>query len=147
MKGEHLTPEQWAALLAGEGNAEVSSHVSSCASCRQELTAWREGLAELGRWEPDPWSRTRIREAALDRAFGARRRVWWWAMLPATAGVLAALTLWPSRPAPVAEAELDAVLSQVEATLARDPLATFAGPEVLEVVLGELEGENAGNAS
>ena len=137
MNTNHLSQEQWAALLAGEEDAAAAAHLAACAACREELAAWQEGLAALGRWEPDPWTRTRVREQALDRAFPVRRRVWWWAVLPAAAALLAALVLRPWRPAPVAEADLAAVLQEVDATLSQDPLAALADPEVVSVVLPE----------
>ncbi len=129
---EHLSDRQFSEWMAGERPEELVAHVGVCAACRGEvarfdalLGSYREGVRSMSA------------EAPVIRVPTARwvpRLV----LAGALATLLAAITLYPPRPAPVVAAVevSDLVLfEQVNAQLARrvpgamEPLAALTWPE------------------
>lgn len=43
----HLDLDQLSAAVDGTGDGAVASHLSSCLSCRQQVTTWRSALAQV----------------------------------------------------------------------------------------------------
>lgn len=136
MNERHLSEDEWASLLAGEGAAGAQAHLERCARCSQEVARWQAALATLGQWQPDAQSRQRVRQAALARAY---RRRWWPILLPAAAAavLVLALVVHLDRKGTQELAEVDVVLQQIDATLASDPLAAVADSQVVGLVIPE----------
>jgi ferric-dicitrate binding protein FerR (iron transport regulator) len=141
MNGKHLSEEEWGVLLAEEGEPSSHQHLASCAACQEKLRAWQGALGQLTRWQPDPRLQAQVRAKALQRAF---RRPSWALWLPlAAAAAVGAVLLWvPSTPPPAGD--VDAILQEVDATLARDPLTALAEAPVVGIVVPE---ESSGERS
>ena len=130
---EHLSDRQFSEWMAGERPEELVAHVGVCAACRGEVTrfdallgSYREGVRSMSA------------EAPVIRVPTVRwvpRLV----LVGALATLLAAITLYPPRPAPVAVAAVEVsdlvLFEQVNAQLARrvpgamEPLAALTWPE------------------
>ena len=129
---EHLRDEELDLALAGEAlPAETAEHLASCVVCRRRRDGFLAAVEAAGA-EPDEATRHRVREGALAAWGGSSRRHWLrWAAAAAVV-VLALLPLLRRAPAP--KLNPDAVLVQVDAVLARDPLAAVAPEDVVNTV-------------
>ena len=130
---EHLNDRQVSEWMAGERPAELSAHVEVCAACRGEVTRFD---AILGSFHDGV--RSMSKEAPVIRVPG-RKWVPRLVRAGALAALLAAITLYQPRRAPVVVAVVevsDSVLfEQVNAQLARrvpgamEPLEALTWPE------------------
>ena len=129
---EHLRDEELDLALAGETlPAEAVGHLASCVACRRRRDAFLAAVEAAGA-EPAEATRRRVREGALAAWGGSSRRHWLrWAAAAAVV-VLALLPLLRRAPAP--KLNPDAVLVQVDAILAQDPLAAVAPEDVVNTV-------------
>ncbi len=129
---EHLRDEELDLALAGETlPAEAAQHLASCVACRRRRDAFLAAVEAAGA-EPAEATRRRVREGALAAWGGSSRRHWLrWAAAAAVV-VLALLPLLRRAPAP--KLNPDAVLVQVDAILAQDPLAAVAPEDVVNTV-------------
>lgn len=135
MRGAHLTAEELEALLAGEAGQGVQEHVSGCTVCQQELAKWHQFLGTGSHWLPDDKARRRVRHRALTQAVQGKPLRWWVPLAAAAALVVAigVATQWGGKP----ETNVDAVLEEVDTTLASDPLLALADGYVVRVVVPE----------
>lgn len=133
MSGTHLDERQLLALVLGEDDGGARAHLASCQLCREEMASWRRMQAEAGRWQPGVLRRLWVRERVMLRRAPA---LWWRLALPLAAAVLAVVVSFPRRGQE--PADVDAVLEQVDATLAADPLSAVADVEVVSVVIPEV---------
>ena len=129
---EHLRDEELDLAVAGETlPAEAVGHLASCVACRRRRDAFLAAVEAAGA-EPAEATRRRVREGALAAWGGSSRRHWLrWAAAAAVV-VLALLPLLRRAPAP--KLNPDAVLVQVDAILAQDPLAAVAPEDVVNTV-------------
>ncbi|MCS7182159.1 MAG: hypothetical protein NZ869_03530 [Thermoanaerobaculum sp.] len=135
MRDQHLTSEEVLAVLLGEEDASTRSHWEACSLCKSELASWKQLQGEARHWKPHFLRRRLVLLRALVRARPAY--LWRWALPLATAAGVLAMALWNgggSGPAP----DVDAVLEEVELTLASDPLAALADAQVVTVVVPEV---------
>ena len=129
---EHLRDEELDLALAGETlPAEAAQHLASCVACRRRRDAFLAAVEAAGA-EPAEATRRRVREGALAAWSGSSRRHWLRWAAAAAAVVLALLPLLRRAPAP--KLNPDAVLVQVDAILAQDPLAAVAPEDVVNTV-------------
>ena len=137
MNIRHLEDHELDAVLTGEAlPAAVAEHLAGCIACRRRRDAFLHAVAAAVGEDPGNAVRTRIREAALAQwQVGPGARHWRrYALGLAAAIVFAVLPLLVRHDVPVAAINPDAVLSEVDETLARDPLAAFAS----EAMVNEL---------
>ncbi len=137
MSTQHLTDEELDRLLAGERpDAEREEHLLSCLMCRRRRDAFLHAVSVARFADADEAARERVREAALT-AWSGRRREWrrWW--IAAAAVLLLALLLPLTHRLGTRQVAVnpDAVLQEVDAVLARDPLAAMASEDVVETVV------------
>src|SRR5262249_43569594 len=92
----HLTSEQIADWLAGERAADTERHVRQCLSCRTEVEALAETMAQF-RESSARWSAHQMVSTARSRRSG--RSIW---LAGAVAASIAIGALLVGRPAPVA---------------------------------------------
>jgi hypothetical protein len=141
MTSWHLTDEELDRLLVGDGlQPERAAHVEQCVPCRRR---WRGFLAvvETARGD-DPSEETRegIRRAALESWAGSRPRPQRWWLAAAAAALLVVLGPLAYRSiAPRSVVNAEAILEEVDAVLARDPLTAVAPEELVEVVTPAVE--------
>ena len=129
----HLRDDEMDLALAGEAlPADVAEHLASCVVCRRRRDAFLAAVDGATGPDPDEATRRRVREGALAAWGGSSRRHWLrWAAAAAVV-VLALLPLLRRAPAP--KLNPDAVLVQVDAILAQDPLAAVAPEDVVNTV-------------
>ena len=138
MNIRHLTDgELDLALIGEELPAEAAAHLSSCLVCRRRRDSFLAAVAGALGEDPDEATRARVREQALSAWGGASRRPHWVRWLTAAAAVVV-LSVLPllhggltSRP----KIDADAVLTEVDDVLSRDPLSAAASEEVIEAVV------------
>ena len=131
----HLRDDELDRALAGdELPAGVAEHLASCLVCRRRRDAFLATVEASGA-EPDEATRRRVREGALDAWGGTRRRRHWvrWVAAAAAVVVLGLVPLLRSHTA-TPKLNTDAVLVQVDAILAQDPLAAVAPEDVVNTV-------------
>jgi|YNPBryunderm2012_1023409.scaffolds.fasta_scaffold18324_3 hypothetical protein len=150
MKTEHLTNDELDLLLLGEEVATATAeHARACLVCRRRVEEWRRAMTQPLGADPTPATRRQVREAAL-AAWAAprprRRPVWWWA---AAAALVVALSLPLLRWGGGGGGEVDAVavLAEVEALLAADPVDAAFPPDLVTALAAEPEGNGAGSTS
>ncbi len=150
MKIEHLTGDELDLLLLGEEvAAPAAEHARTCLVCRRRLEELRRAMSHPGRLDPSPAARQRVRDAAL-AAWRApqplRRPVWRWA---AAAALVAALSLPLLRPGGGGGGDVDAaaVLAEVDALLAADPVSAAFSSELVTALAAEHEVNGAGSTS
>lgn len=137
MNIRHLEDRELDAVLAGEAlPAAVAEHLAGCIACRRRRDTFLDAVAGAAGEEPDSAARNRIRAAVLAQwPVGQGVNLWRrYALGLAAAIVLAILPLLVRHQAPAVAINADAVLSEVDETLARDPLAAFAS----EAMVNEL---------
>lgn len=132
MNTGHLRDEQLLSLLCGEADGELKEHVAACQVCQRELAAWQKLTHQAATWKPNAFQRFWVRQKVWLRLFPA---LFWRLALPVAAAVVAVVLL--VRPVPPAAGNVDAVLEEVDSTLASDPLAVVEDAQVLSVVLPE----------
>ncbi len=144
MKTEHLTGDELDLLLLGEEVAPATAgHARTCLVCRRRAEELRRAMSQPLGADPAPATRRRVREAAL-AAWAApqprSRSAWWWA---AAAALVVALSLPLLRSGGARSGEVDAaaVLAEVDAVLAADPVSTAFSSELVSTLA--LEGEVA----
>jgi hypothetical protein len=149
MTGRHLTDDELDRLLVGEAiDPEAAEHAASCLVCRHRRDGFLGAVEAARAPEPDAERVDALREAALSRWSGgrSRRRHWW---LAAAAVffllVLVPLTRGPRQPREALDTE--AVLREVDAVLARDPLTVMAPQDLVEAVIPSAETSTSGSAS
>ena len=134
----HLTDEEVDLVLIGEElPAEAAAHLSSCLVCRRRRDSFLAAVDGALGEDPGEAIRARVRERALSAWGGASRRPHWvrWLAAAAAVAVLSVLPLLrgglTSRP----KIDTDAVLTEVDEVLSRDPLSAAATEEVVEAVV------------
>lgn len=148
MTGRHLTEEELDRLLVGEQiGREAEQHLAGCLVCRHRESGFWGAVGAAREPEPDDEVLEQLRETALSRWSGERpgRPRWWLAV----AAVLFLVILLPlSRPQPPKAAlDTEALLREVDALLARDPLTAVAPEALLEAVIPSVESTDNGSVS
>lgn len=149
MRKDHLTERELDALLVGEGLPPgAREHLEDCLTCRSRrdrfLAAVR-AARESGVPRPLPGTTLARALATQDPASGAGSRPLW-RLAAAAVVLLALLVLWDQMPREGEEPfDPDAVLAEVDETLARDPVAAVFSDELVEWVLPPEETSNGGN--
>ncbi len=150
MRTEHLSGDELDLLLVGEEVAAATAeHARACLMCRRRVEELRRAMTAPRDLDPSPAARRRVREAAL-AAWGApqprRRPVWWWA---AAAALVVALSLPLLRFGGAGRSEVDAaaVLAEVDAVLAADPVSAAFSSELVTALAVEIAGNGAGSTS
>ena len=132
----HLCDEELDLALAGETvPAEAAQHLASCLVCRRRRDAFLAAVDGVRGADPDEATRRRVRQGALDAWGGTRCRRHWvrWVAAAAAVVVLGLLPLLHSRTA-TPKFSTDAVLVEVDAVLAQDPLSAVASEDVVNTV-------------
>ena len=136
MTAWHLSDDELDRLLAGEElSPDRTEHVSGCLSCRRRRDRMVAVIEDAAADDPGDQARERAREAALAAwVRPALRFHRWW--LAAAAALLVALLLPLTHRSRQQQAgfDADAVIEEVDAILARDPLTVLASEEVVEAV-------------
>jgi len=151
----HLDEHEITAAVAGlRLEPEVTEHLESCLSCRQQFSVMREAIEErrqLLEVEVPDWERQReevlARLPAEPSAGRQRRRRWMRPILAAAALLVAAIglrALWAPAPAVVEngigpELPVEQILAEVDAVLADDSIPGF---EIIDPGLEEAIYEN-----
>lgn len=141
MNKGHVDDEKLLLLLLGEEDEQTRSHLASCPLCRKELASWQRMQEAGARWQPSWWHRWWLRQGVLWRL---RPHKLWPVAVPvgALAALVVALVLFP-RPSQHSM-DVEAVLAEVDATLASDPLAAFAEEDLVGILVPEhLSGEGS----
>lgn len=149
MTMRHLTDDELDLVLCGEPlPAEREAHLHDCIACRRRRDAFLEVVAEARREDPDEATRTRVREAAL-AAWQARRTIhlWRWVAAAAAVVVLGVLPLLRHGRLEVPSIDTELVMAEVDAALARDPLAAFASEDVAVEIAPVEESTGEGSTS
>ncbi|HPC84693.1 MAG TPA: hypothetical protein P5234_15440 [Thermoanaerobaculaceae bacterium] len=136
MSAQHLADDELDCVLCGEAlPAEREAHLQSCVACRRRRDAFLGVVAEAASEDPDETTRARVREAALT-AWQARPAVHWWRWAAAAAAVvgLGVLPLVRNHRVDTRPINAETVLAEVDAALARDPLAVFASTDLVEAI-------------
>jgi hypothetical protein len=134
----HLNDEQLNQAVIGEElPAPVAEHLARCLVCRRRRDAFLS-LVEQARGEaPDEATRARVREGALAAWSGKTSTHHWlrWAAAAAAVIVLGVLPLIRSH-SPVPDTfNSQAVLTEVDKVLDRDPLSAIASEDVVNAVV------------
>jgi len=148
MNAWHLSDDDFDRLLAGEELAgDRLEHVHDCLSCRRRRDGVMAVIEDAVAEDPGEEARERIREAALSAwARPARGFHRWW--LAAAAALLIALLLpLTHRSRQQIAFDPEAVMQEVDAILARDPLTVLASEEVVEAVTSEPAQATEGSTS
>lgn len=138
MNIEHLTDDELDRVLCGEGlDRDRAVHLAGCVACRRRRDAFTAAVGEARGEDPGARELNAARAAALAawEAPATHSRNWRW--IAAAAVLLLALVLptWlGQRPTTTAGFDADAVLSEVDAVLERDPLTVVASEAVVDVV-------------
>jgi predicted anti-sigma-YlaC factor YlaD len=133
---EHLRDDELDLALAGETlPAEVAEHLASCLVCRRRRDAFMAAVDGARGADPDDATRRRVRDGALAAWGGTSRRRHWarWAAAAAAVVVLSLVPLLRSHPV-APKLNTDAVLVEVDAVLAQDPLSAVASEDVVNAV-------------
>ncbi|TAM53865.1 MAG: hypothetical protein EPN53_04760 [Acidobacteria bacterium] len=132
----HLRDEELDLALAGETlPVETAEHLAACVACRRRRDAFLAAVDGAMGADPDEAARRRVREGALAAWGGTGRRRHWvrWVAAAAAVVVLGLLPLLRSRPV-APRLNPDAVLVEVDAVLAQDPLSALASEDVINTV-------------
>ncbi len=132
----HLRDDELDLALAGETlPAEVAEHLDSCLVCRRRRDGFLAAVNEARGAAPDEATRRRVREGALAAGGGPKRRHHWvrWAAAAAAVVVLSLVPLLRSHTV-TPKLNTDAVLVEVDAVLAQDPLSAVAPEAVVDAV-------------
>lgn len=132
----HLRDDELDLALAGQTlPADVAEHLASCLVCRRRRDAFLAAVDEAGGTDPDEAARRRVRDGALAAWGGVSRRRHWVRWVAAAAAVVV-LGLLPLLRGHIARPKLnaDAVLVEVDAVLAQDPLSAVAPEDVVNAV-------------
>jgi hypothetical protein len=112
-------------------------HLASCLVCRRRRDGFLAAVEQAREDDPGEETRERVRAEALARwgEGGARRSTRRWWLAAAAVLLLVLLPVWHER-SQVEQAAFntDAVLAEVDAVLASDPLAVMASEAVVDVV-------------
>ncbi len=138
MRIEHLTEAELDLALIGEElPAAAAEHLASCLACRRRRDAFLAAVDGAADEDPDEAARARVREGALAAWGGTARRPHWvrWLAAAAALVLLALLPVLRGELAGRPRINTDAVLTQVDEVLSRDPLDAAAPPEVVEAVV------------
>lgn len=137
MTTPHLTDGELDALLAGEPLAgERAVHARDCAACARRHDAFLAAVHGAGSRAGSEEAAGRAVAAALSR-WRRDAPSWWWSLPAAAALVVAAgLGTWlqPVSPPPL---DQGAVLAEVDALLAQDPVALVAAEDLLDLLTEE----------
>ncbi len=132
----HLRDDELDLALAGETlPAEVAEHLASCLVCRRRRDGFLAAVDAARGADPDGVTRRRVRKGALAAWGGTKRRQHWarWAAAAAAVVVLGLLPLLRSHTV-TPKLNTDAVLVEVDAVLAQDPLSAVAPEDVVNAV-------------
>lgn len=137
MSTSHLIEEELDLLLAGEElSSERMAHVLDCAACRARRENVLRAVAGAGAVIAPPETADRVLAAALGR-WRPAGPAWWWSLPAAAVLVLAVgLGVW-SRPAPEPALDSVAILAEVDALLAQDPVALVVSEALLDLLTEE----------
>ncbi|MBZ5589329.1 MAG: hypothetical protein LAO05_12275 [Acidobacteriia bacterium] len=150
MSIEHLTDDEVdLALIGEEVPAGAAAHLASCLVCRRRRDSFLAAVNGACGEDPDETTRARIRERALSAWSGAGRRPHWvrWVAAAAAVVVLSLLPLLRSELVSRPKIDTDAVLTEVDDVLSRDPLSAAAPEEVVEAVVPAPEADGEGSWS
>lgn len=149
MSTRHLTDDELDLVLCGEPlPAGREAHLHDCIACRRRRDAFLAAVAEARAEDPDDATRARVREAALATWKGRRVVHWWrWAAAVAAVVVLGLLPLLRNGTVPTQTINTEAVMAEVDAALARDPLAAFASEDVVDEIAPVRESAGEGSNS
>ena len=137
MISKHLSDDELDRALLGEGlPAEASEHLSECLACRTRRDSFLAVVEDFRGADPDHATRMRVREQAL-ALWGAPTQRYWvrWVAAAAAVVVLGVLPLLRSRTPAPPTVNADAVLSEVNRVLDRDPLSVLASEDVVDTVV------------
>lgn len=142
MSIEHLTDDELDRVLCGDGlDHERAAHLAGCVACRRRRDAFVAAVTAAGGEDPDEVLRRTVRAAALATWEAPRRPSvrWRWLAVAAILLVALVLPLWMTQQGPssgtvVADFDPDAVLSEVDAVLDRDPLTVVASESLVDIV-------------
>ena len=137
MTMKHLRDDELDRALAGETlPAAAAEHLASCLVCRRRRDAFLAAAAGARGADPDEATRRRVREAAL-ASWGGRSHRRHWVRWAAAAAAVVALAILPLLHGHTAAPKLntDAVLAEVNAVLAQDPLSAVASEDVVNTVV------------
>jgi hypothetical protein len=148
MSIEHLTDDELDLALVGEElPAPAAAHLSSCLVCRRRRDSFLAAVDGALGEDPDEATRTRIREQALSAWSGGSRKshLVQWLAAAAAVVVLSLLPLLGSNFVSRPKINTDAVLTEVDDVLSRDPLSAAASEEVVEAVVPapDVDGEGS----
>ena len=137
MSTSHLVDEELELLLAGEElPPDRMAHAADCAECRSRQERFTLAVAGAATRSASRESADRALTSALDRWHGAGP-AWWWSLPAAAVLVLAVgLGVW-LRPAPEPALDPVAVLADVDALLAQDPVALVVSEDLLDLLTEE----------
>ncbi len=149
MNGRHLRDDELDRLLAGlDVDREAEAHLGECLLCRRRRAHFLAAVAATREELPSEAVLAVLRQQAL-AVWGQPRRHrqrWWFA----AAAVLFLVLLLPAtrtRQAFRQVVDVEVVLEEVDAVLARDPLAALAPSELLDTLLPEGAGRTKGGVS
>ena len=134
---KHLRDDELDLALTGEAlPADVAEHLASCLVCRRRRDGFLAAVDGARGADPDEAARRRVREGAL-AAWGGTSRRRHWARWVAAAAAVVVLGLLPLLRGHTATPKLntDAVLVEVDAVLAQDPLSAVASEDVVNTVV------------
>jgi predicted anti-sigma-YlaC factor YlaD len=133
----HLRDDELDLALTGETlPAEVAEHLASCLVCRRRRDGFVAAVDGARGADPDDATRRRVREGALS-AWGGTSRRRHWARWVASAAAVVVLSLVPLLRSHTVSPKLntDAVLVEVDAVLAQDPLSAVAPEDVVNTIV------------
>jgi len=147
MTSWHLTDEEFDRLLIGEDlPPERAAHAEQCVLCRKRRQDFLAAVEVARGDDPDEATCASVRSAALETWSGSRiRPARWWLAAAAAVLLLVLVPLAYRSVAPRPSVNAEAVLEEVDAVLARDPLTAVAPEELVEVVtpVVEVSGERS----
>ena len=138
MNMHHLNDDELnLAILGEELPARAADHLGSCVACRRRRDTYLSLVEQARGDDPDEATRERVRERALAAWNGSRVTYQWvrWAAAAAAVIVLAVLPLLRSHTPTPAKFNAEAVLTEVNQMLDRDPLSAVVSEEVVDTVV------------
>jgi hypothetical protein len=134
----HLNDEELnQAVLGEELPASVAEHLARCLVCRRRRETFLSVVEQARGEDPDEATRARVRERVLAAWGGRTIAHHWlrWAAAAAAVIVVGVLPLLRSHSPMPTRFDSEAVLTEVDKVLDRDPLSAVASEEVVNAVV------------